>query len=488
MAYIVAIDEGTTSARAVLYDLDKKEIVASKSSELKQIYPEPTFVEESANEIYAQTLASLIEILESADDVKNVLGIGVANQRETVVAWDKTTGKPLYNAIVWQCRRTAKYMERIAEKWGETIRKKTGLLPDAYFSAGKIRWLIDNVPAIAEKVKTGDVLFGTIDSFIVYKLTMGEAYVTDVTNASRTMLFNLETGDYDDELLEIFGVPRECLPKIVGSDETVGYFEYRGRKIPICGIAGDQQAALIGQGCLNVGDMKATYGTGLFMLYNAGDKPIISQNGLVTTVAYGIGGKLSYAFEGSVFNAGSVVQWLRDNLGFFEKSSESEALATSVEDTGGVYLVPAFTGLGAPYWNPNARGLINGLTRGTTKAHITRAALESMAYSTKDAADAFERERGVKATALRCDGGASANDFLMAFLANLLGVRTDRPVEKESTALGAAYLCALGLGLIKKEDIAGFRKSEKSFEPSGEREKYDKLYNGWKKAVEEAMR
>ena len=316
MAYIAAIDEGTTGTRAVLYDLDKNKIIASKSSEIKQFYPKPSYVEENANEIYAETLASLVEVLEGADDIGKVVGIGITNQRETIIAWDKKTGKPLYNAIVWQCRRTADFIAELDVKYGDIIRRKTGLVMDAYFSASKIKWLIDNVPIIRRKADEGEVCFGTVDSFLVYKLTGGKAFVTDVTNASRTMLFNINTLDYDDELLAIFGVKRECLPKVVYSDEKVGEFEYDGYKIPVCGIAGDQQAALIGQGCLSVGDVKATYGTGLFMLYNTGYKSIISQNGLVTTVAYGIGGKVSYAFEGSVFNAGSAVQWLRDNLGF----------------------------------------------------------------------------------------------------------------------------------------------------------------------------
>ncbi len=487
MAYIAAIDEGTTGTRAVLYDLDKNKIIASKSSEIKQFYPEPSYVEENANEIYAETLASLVEVLEGADDIGKVVGIGITNQRETVIAWDKKTGKPLYNAIVWQCRRTADFMSELAEKYGDIIRRKTGLVMDAYFSASKIKWLIDNVPIIRQKADNGEVCFGTVDSFLVYKLTGGKAFVTDVTNASRTMLFNINTLDYDDELLSIFGVKRECLPKVVYSDEKVGEFDYDGYKIPVCGIAGDQQAALVGQGCLSVGDVKATYGTGLFMLYNTGYKSIISQNGLVTTVAYGIGGEVSYAFEGSVFNAGSSVQWLRDNLGFFASSADSETLALSVGSSCGVYVVPAFTGLGAPYWNGNARGIITGLTRGVTKAHITRATLESMAYSARDLADVMEKESGVKLTELRCDGGASANDFLMGFQASVLGANVNRPKEKESTALGAVYLCGLGTGYITKEDIKRLRVCDKIFTPDGDREKYEKLYDGWKKAVERSM-
>lgn len=490
MAYVVAIDEGTTSTRAILYDLEKNKIIAQKSSNIKQFYPELGYVEESASEIYAETLASLIEILESLDDISEVKGIGITNQRETVIAWDKKTGKPLYNAIVWQCRRTAEFMERINEKYGELIHRKTGLVCDAYFSASKMKWLLDNVPEIKSKNEKGELCFGTVDSFLCYKLTNGKAFVTDVTNASRTMLFNLETLTWDNELLKIFGISENSLPKIVMSDEKVGEFEYKGVKIPVCGIAGDQQAALVGQGCLSEGDSKITYGTGLFMLYNTGYKSIISQKGLVTTVGYGIGGKVSYAFEGSVFNAGSAVQWLRDNLGFFRRAGESEGLAKSVNSSEGVYVVPAFTGLGAPYWDPEARGMITGLTRSSTKAHITRATLEAIAYSAKDLVCVMEEESGGKLSELKCDGGASSNDFLMDFQANLIGVNVNRPEEKESTALGAAYLCAAGLGIIKPEDISSLRICEKLFTPSGaekDKEKYEKLYEGWKKAVKRCL-
>ena len=486
MKYIVAIDEGTTSTRAVLYDLESKKIVAQKSSPISQIYPEPSFVEESANEIYAQTLSSLIEILEGADDLKKVLGIGITNQRETVIAWDRVSGKPLYNAIVWQCRRTADFMASLEKTHGEIIRKKTGLVMDAYFSASKIKWLIDNVPTIREKLLKNEVCFGTVDSYLVYKLTGGKSFVTDVTNASRTMLLNLETLAYDDELLDLFGIPKSALPKIVASDEVVGEFEYSGVKIPICGIAGDQQSALIGQGCFDVGTSKVTYGTGLFMLYNLGYKPIISQNGLITTVAYTIGGKTAYAFEGSVFNAGSTIQWLRDNLGFFKNSKDSERLATSVKDNGGVYLVPAFTGLGAPVWNSGARGVICGLTRGATKAHITRAGLEAMAYSTKDLSVTMEEESGEKMLELRVDGGASANDFLMGFQACVSGIPVNRPLEKESTALGAVYLCAVGLKYMKLGDLSSYRKTEKLFTPKDD-EKYKKYYEEWQKAIKRSV-
>lgn len=486
MKYIVAVDEGTTSTRAVLYDIEKNALVKQVSTPIKQFYPEPSFVEEDANEIFARTLSSLVEVIESVGDVRSIAGIGITNQRETVVAWDKSSGKPLYNAIVWQCRRTAEDMRLLENTFGNTIRQKTGLVMDAYFSASKIKWLVDNVPEIKEKLEKDQVCFGTIDSFIVYKLTGGRSFVTDVTNASRTMLMNINTLEYDDELLSVFGIKKSSLPKIVSCDETVGYYRYMGVNIPICGMAGDQQAALIGQGCTIEGSAKITYGTGLFMLYNIGNKPVISKNGLITTVAYKIGGKVVYAFEGSVFNAGSAVQWLRDEMGFFAHSKESEALAVSVQDNGGVYVVPAFTGLGAPYWNSEARGIICGITRGTTRAHVTRATLESMAYSAKDLAIVMQEESGSDLCEIRCDGGASANDFLMQFQADVLSRTVDRPVEKESTALGAAYLCGVGLGLIDASDIARLRKTEKLFSPSNE-EKYIRYYGEWLKAIKKCI-
>lgn len=487
MSYIIAIDEGTTSTRAVLYDLDAKKIVLQKSSPVRQIYPEASFVEENANEIYAGTLSSLVEMIESAPSIKDVVGIGVTNQRETVVAWDRATGKPLYNAIIWQCRRTADMIAAMEKDYGKIISEKTGLVMDAYFSAGKIKWLMDNVPEIREKAKLGEVCFGTVDSYLVFKLTGGKAFVTDVTNASRTMLFNINTLDYDDYLLDLFGVPRKCLPEVVSCDERVGEFEYEGVGIPVCGIAGDQQAALFGQCCFGVGSSKITYGTGLFMLYNIGDKPIVSGNGLITTVGYKVGGKTAYAFEGSVFNAGSTVQWLRDGLGLIRRSAEVEKLAEGAKDNGGVYLVPAFTGLGAPYWNSSCRGMICGLTRGAGAAHIARAALESMAYSARDLAEVMTAESGTTLGAIRCDGGASANDLLMDFQAGVLGVPIDRPEEKESTALGAVYLCGVGLGVFGMDDLPALRKTARVFDPPADREKYEKYYREWKKAVKRCI-
>ena len=484
MRYIAALDEGTTATRAVLFDLQSEKIVKSVSAEIKQYYPEPSFVEEDAEEIYFKTREVLDEILDYADG--DVAGVGVTNQRETVVAWDTKSGKPLCNAIVWQCRRTADFMASLDKNTVETIRKKTGLLPDAYFSASKIKWLIDNVPQIKTKLEKGEVCFGTIDSYLIYRFTDGKSFVTDATNASRTMLFNINTLKWDDDLLEIFGVPKSALPTVVPSDYVAGEIEYKGKKIPICGIAGDQQAAAVGQCCFNKGECKATYGTGLFMLCNTGEKPVFSQKGLLTTIAYKLGDRTVYALEGSVFNAGSTIQWLRDGLEFFRRSEECESLAVSVKDNGGVYLVPAFTGLGAPHWAADARGMICGLTRGAGKAHITRAALESIAYSAKDLAEVMRGENG-KISVLRVDGGASANNFLMQFQADVLGEKVDKPCEKESTALGAVYLCALGLKILSFDKIAKMRKTEKIYFPQKDGEIYKKYYDEWLKAVERCV-
>ena len=482
--YIVALDEGTTSTRAVLFDIESQKIVMQKSSPIEQIYPETSFVEENANEIYAETLSSLVEILENADDIRSVAGIGITNQRETVIAWDKETGKPLYNAIVWQCRRTAEYMRNLGETHGEFLRKKTGLLPDAYFSASKIKWLIDNVPIIRERLKEDKVRFGTVDSFLVYKLTGGKAFVTDVTNASRTMLVNLKTLDYDDELLSLFGIPRSALPEIVACDEIVGEFNYDGVSIPICGIAGDQQAALIGQRCFNAGDIKATYGTGLFALCNIGEKPEISGGKLLMTVGYKIGDKTVYAYEGSVFNAGSAIQFLRDNLGFFSSSGESEILARSVNDNGGVYFVPAFTGLGAPHWDQYARGTIVGITRGVNKNHIIRATMESLAYQVNDILVAMQADSGIKLAALNVDGGASANNLLMQMQSDISGAPVQRPTCVETTAMGAAYLAGLAVGYwASKEDVVHNRAIDRVFHPEITAEDRAAKVKGWNKAV-----
>ena len=485
--YIVAVDEGTTSTRAVLFDAQEKKIKNIVSRPLAQIYPRSGWVEENAGEIYAETLAALAEIIESAADVSEISGIGITNQRETIVLWNRKTGRPVYNAIVWQCRRTAEECGRLKETHAEWIYEKTGLIPDAYFSATKIKWVLENVPEAGRLLAAGDLCAGTVDSYLIFKLTGGRAFVTDASNASRTMLFNIRTAAWDKDLLELFHIPESILPRIVDSDETVGFFEYESAKIPICGIAGDQQAALFGQCCFEEGSVKITYGTGMFMLYNIGGK-LPPANGLaLATVAYRLRGKTTYALEGSVFNAGSAVQWLRDELGLISASAQSEKMAKKVADNGGVYIVPAFTGLGAPYWRGDARGIITGLTRGINKNHLARAVLEAMAYSAKDLSGVMEKISGFSPKVIRADGGAAKNDFLMQFQADVLGVTVDRPECAESTALGAAFLCGLGLGLFTFEELKTFRKTEKLFIPSPEREYFEKQYEGWNKAVKQCL-
>lgn len=484
MKYIIALDEGTTSTRAVLYNLQTQRIERIKSVQINQIYPKPSYVEQSALEIYSSSLTSLIEIIDYVG-AENVAGIGVANQRETVIAWEKNSGKPLYNAIIWQCRRTAEYCKEIENKYGDLIKSKTGLRVDPYFSASKMRWLLDNSKEVRKALNDGNLCFGTVETYLIYRLTGGKSFVTDYTNASRTMLFNVDTLCWDDELLQIFGIPKSTLPKIVSPDEIVGEFEYQGKSIKIAGLAGDQQSAMVGQGCFERGSVKITYGTGLFMLANLGSERKTSNNGLITTLGYGR--KPVYMFEGSVFNAGSAVQWLRDELDFFERSETSERLATSVSDSAGVYVVPAFTGLGAPYWVSEATGLITGITRGVNKAHITRAVLESMAYSAKDLCNLMTSEGDIEITEIRVDGGASKNNFLMQFQSDVLNVAVDRPTESESTALGAVYLCEIALGIKTIEQIAESRASEKRFLPDSDREKFNSLYDGWLKAVERCI-
>lgn len=485
--YIIALDEGTTSTRAVLYDVKEKKIARIFSRPIRQIYPAPGYVEESAGEIWAETLSVLAEALESVADLSEVAGIGVANQRETAVMWNRKTGRPIANAIVWQCRRTADYCASLKEEYSDWIYEKTGLIPDAYFSATKFRWLLENVPEAKRLAEEGNLCAGTIDAFLIYKLTDGKSFVTDATNASRTMLFNIRKGTWDEELLRFFSVPKDALPRVVSCTEVVGEFEYERSKIPVCGIAGDQQAALFGQCCFEEGSVKITYGTGMFMLYNIGKK-LPPENGLaLTTVAYKLGGETTYALEGSVFNAGSAVQWLRDELGLMSKAEHSERMARKVKDNGGVYIVPAFTGLGAPYWASEARGIITGITRGINKNHLARAVLEAMAYSAKDLSVMMEKISGFSPKVIRADGGASKNDFLMQFQSDVLGVCVDRPADAESTALGAAYLCALGLGIFTMDEIGGLRKTEKLFSPSPDREVYEKLYAGWNRAVKQCL-
>ena len=485
--FIIALDEGTTSTRAVLYDLEKKKIARIASRPLEQFYPEPGYVEENAAEIYAETLSALAETIESVADTAEISGIGITNQRETVIMWNRKTGRPIYNAIVWQCRRTAEVCEKIKEEYSELIYRKTGLIPDAYFSATKIRWLLDNVPQAKKLLKENNLCVGTVDSYLIFKLTGGKAFVTDATNASRTMLFNIHTQEWDKELLELFSIPESILPEVKDSAAKVGEFEYESAKIPICGIAGDQQAALFGQCCFGEGSVKITYGTGMFMLYNIGENTPPENDLVLTTVAYRIGGKTTYALEGSVFNAGSAVQWIRDELNLTSKASHTERMAKKVKDNGGGYIVPAFTGLGAPYWDSEARGIITGLTRGVNKNHIARAVLEAMAYSARDLSGVMEKISGYEPKVIRADGGASRNDFLMQFQSDVLGVAVDRPEESESTALGAVYLCAIGLGIFKQEELSSLRKTEKLFSPSDDRAYFDKLYEGWNKAVKQCL-
>jgi glycerol kinase len=480
--YILALDEGTTSARCALYDTVSGKIVHIASQNVGLIYPKPGWVEQDASSIWAALYAALNEtIAASGVALEEIYGIGITNQRETVILWDKKTGKPVYNAIVWQCRRTAGLCE---------IRQKTGLYIDAYFSATKIKWILENVPGVRERAKKGEILCGTVDTWLIYKLTQGKVHVTDPSNASRTMLYNINTDCWDEELANYFDIPTSMLPQIIDSNATAGGAEVLKHALPICGIAGDQQAALFGQGCYEKGMAKNTYGTGCFILMNTGSTPFISKNNLLSTVAWRLDGKLSYALEGSVFNAGSTIQWLRDNLGFFADSSQSEKWAESARNsdgtpgTDGVYLVPAFTGLGAPYWNANARGTIIGLTRGTDKTHIIRAALESMAYSTKDVLTNMEKDANTALRQLAADGGASRNDFLMQFQADILGRDIIRPQNTESTVQGAIFLCGLGLNVWNSTDeLKKLCVLDKVFEPKMDRKESEKLYKGWQKAV-----
>ncbi|HLR42660.1 MAG TPA: glycerol kinase GlpK [Pseudogracilibacillus sp.] len=487
--YILSLDQGTTSSRAILFN-KKGEIVAIAQQEFEQFFPEPGWVEHDANEIWTSVLACMAEVMRKAE-VKptQIAGIGITNQRETAVVWDKKTGKPIYKAIVWQSRQTEDICQDLKEAGHEEMfREKTGLLLDPYFSGTKVKWILDNVDGAREKAENGELLFGTIDTWLVYKLSGGHAHVTDYSNASRTLMFNIYDLKWDDELLEILTVPKVMLPEVRESSEvyaqTVGY-HFFGHEVPIAGIAGDQQAALFGQACFESGMAKNTYGTGCFMLMNTGDKGIPSKNGLLTTLAWGVDGKVEYALEGSVFVAGSAIQWLRDGLRMFRESPDSEMYAKRVDSTDGVYFVPAFVGLGTPYWDSNARGSVFGLTRGTTKEHFIRAALESLAYQTKDVLDAMKVDAGMSLKSLRVDGGAVDNDFLMQFQSDILGVPVERPVIKETTALGAAYLAGLAVGFWdSKEEIAAQWKNERTFEDALDEDTRDKLYSGWQKAVE----
>ena len=484
MKHILALDQGTTSSRAIVFD-HSGSVVAAAQKEFRQIFPKPGWVEHDAAEIWATQLHTAKEAIAKAGlTATDIAAIGITNQRETTVVWDRETGVPIHNAIVWQDRRTAAECDRLkARGLAPMIKRKTGLVVDAYFSGTKLAWLLKHVR------KTGRLAFGTIDTWLVWNLTGGRVHVTDPSNASRTMLFNLKTGDWDDELLKLFGVPRSLLPEVRSSSEVYGTTTLFGGSIPIAGIAGDQQAALFGQACTEPGMVKNTYGTGCFMLMNTGTKPTASKNNLLTTVAWRIGKRTEYALEGSIFIAGAVVQWLRDGLGIIDASSEVEALAAQVTDPQGVYLVPAFAGLGAPHWDQYARGLIAGITRGTTAAHIARAALEGIAFQVADVLRAMEADAKIRLKELRVDGGASANNLLMQFQSNLLGVPVVRPKVTETTALGAAYLAGLAVGYWKdQKQIAAQWQVDRRFTHAMKPAQRQQLEKGWRKALERAKR
>ncbi|NJE30735.1 glycerol kinase GlpK [Thermococcus sp. 18S1] len=482
--FILSLDEGTTSARAIIFNRESN-VLSVGQYEFPQHYPKPGWVEHNPEEIWDAQFRAIKTALERAKiEPSQIAAIGVTNQRETTIVWDRS-GKPLHNAIVWQCRRTAEMVEEIKREYGDVIKEKTGLVPDAYFSASKLKWLLDNVPGLREKAERGEVLFGTVDTFLIYRLT-GE-HVTDYSNASRTMLFNIRRLEWDDELLEIFNIPEEVLPEVRESSEVYGYTkrELLGAEIPVSGDAGDQQAALFGQAGFEAGMVKATYGTGSFILANTG-KTVRYSNNLLTTIAWGLNGKITYALEGSVFITGAAVQWLRDGIRIIKSAPETEELARKLESNEGVYFVPAFVGLGAPYWDQFARGLIIGITRGTGREHLARATLEAIAYLTRDVVEEMERLVGIKE--LRVDGGATANDFLMEFQADILNRRVVRPVVKETTALGAAYLAGLAVDYWESlEEIRSLWKAERVFEPTMDEETRERLYRGWKEAVKRAM-
>jgi len=487
MPYILALDQGTTSSRAILFGHDGA-IRAVAQKEFKQIFPAAGWVEHDPGEIWASQIGVAVEALGRAQvSAKDVAAIGITNQRETTIVWDRETGEPVFNAIVWQDRRTADYCQRLkAQGAGETIQAKTGLLIDAYFSASKIRWILDNVPGAQARADAGKLAFGTVDSWLVWKLTGRARHITDVSNASRTMLFNIHTMQWDDELLRVFGIPASLLPEVRSSSEVYGHVsESLGiERVPIAGIAGDQQAALFGQMCRQPGMSKNTYGTGCFLLQNIGTTPKRSTQQLVTTVAWRIGGRTEYALEGSVFIGGAVVQWIRDGLGLIRSAAEIEALASTVKDNGGVYLVPAFAGLGAPHWDPYARGTLVGLTRGTSAGHVARAALESIAYQVADLLDAMSSDAGIPLAELRVDGGAASNNMLMQFQADVLGVPVVRPAVTETTALGAAYLAGIAVGYWKSiDDVSGQWKVDRRFEPAMSRGAAATLRGRWTEAL-----
>lgn len=489
--YIMALDQGTTSSRAILFDKGGT-VIHSVQQEFTQYFPESGWVEHNAEEIWSSILSVIAGVLsEKGISAEQIEGIGITNQRETTVVWDKNTGQPIYNAIVWQSRQTAGICDELKDSgYNDLFRDKTGLLIDAYFSGTKVKWILDNVEGAREKAENGELLFGTIDTWLVWKLSGGKRHVTDYSNAARTLMYNIHELKWDEELLAILDVPASMLPEVRPSSEVYAHTEeshFFGHAAPIAGIAGDQQAALFGQACFESGMVKNTYGTGCFMLMNTGDKAVKSEHGLLTTIAWGIDGKVQYALEGSIFVAGSAIQWLRDGLRMFRNSSESEEYAKRVESTEGVYVVPAFVGLGTPYWDSDVRGAMFGLTRGTEKEHLVRATLESLAYQTKDVLDAMEADSEISLKALRVDGGAVKNDFLMQFQADLLNVPVERPLVSETTALGAAYLAGLAVGFwTDRSEISAHWNRDRFFEPEMEQQKREDLYEGWQKAVKAA--
>lgn len=485
MKYILALDQGTTSSRAILFD-QNQQIVALAQKEFPQIYPQEGWVEQDAMEIWASQYGVMMEVVaQSGVQPEDIAAIGITNQRETTILWDKTTGKPIYNAIVWQCRRTASLVDDLKQQGLEAhIRQTTGLVPDAYFSATKIKWILDKVEGAREKAQRGEILFGTVDSWLLWRLTEGSVHATDVTNASRTMLFDIDKLDWDGTLLSALDIPAAMLPQVLSSSQIYGSTKILGVDVPIAGMAGDQQAALFGQTCFEPGEAKNTYGTGCFLLINTGDKPCFSKNGLITTIAVGLKDRVEYALEGSVFVGGAVIQWLRDEMRFIGSSQDAEYYASKVEDNGGVYLVPAFTGLGAPYWDMYARGTIVGLTRGTRREHIIRAAQESIAYQVVDLVGAMEADTGITLSQLKADGGASRDQFLMQFQSDVLNRSVCRPVIRETTALGAAYLAGLGVGLWQNRDeIKTLWQRDTVFTPAMEDTKRQELLDKWHKAV-----
>ena len=483
--YILALDQGTTSSRAILFDSEQN-IVGISQKEFNQFYPREGWVEHDAMEIWSSQYAVMMEVIaQTGVSPADVTAIGITNQRETAILWDRATGRPIHNAIVWQCRRTAEMVDQlIADGLGDHIRSVTGLIPDAYFSGTKIKWILDHVEGARERARRGEILFGTVDSWLLWKLTGGAVHATDVTNASRTMIFDIRRLDWDDTLLQALDIPRAMLPSVRSSSEVYGYADVQGARVPIAGMAGDQQAALFGQTCFNPGDAKNTYGTGCFLLMNTGSTPCESRNGLLTTIAIGLDGGVQYALEGSVFVGGAVIQWLRDEMRFFTESRDAEYYAQKVPDNGGVYLVPAFTGLGAPYWDMYARGCIVGLTRGTRREHIIRAAQESIAYQVADLVRAMEADTGVPLTQLKADGGAGRNGFLMQFQADILDRQVRRPVIRETTALGAAYLAGLAAGVWKdREEIAHLWACDTAYTPDMDPDRRASLMEDWHRAV-----